>query len=59
MSVIIRIFCWARTPGETFDAVNLAGNGRNECKKVENHHCFIASSFKIIVYDEAQNYSQL
>lgn len=42
MSLIIRIFCWARTPGEIFKAVYLVCNVRNEHKKVEGHHCFTA-----------------
>lgn len=37
MSLIIRIFDCARTPGETFEAVNGVHDDRDEHKKVEGH----------------------
>lgn len=42
MSLIIRIFCWVRTPGESFEALNLVCNGRDEHKEAEDRPCFIA-----------------
>ena len=40
--ILIRVFCWARIPGENFGAVNLICKGRDEDKKVQVHPCFIA-----------------
>jgi len=42
MSLIIRIFYCARTPGETFEAVNGVHDDRDEHKKVEGHRCCLA-----------------
>lgn len=47
MSLIIRDFCQPRTPGEAFEAMKLAYDGKDEHKAVEDHNYFIVPLFKI------------